>query len=191
MKNACLFLLAGGYAPQLNSFESYSDLFVVATFGLLAAWIIGRPGLAIVLLAGCILFLQVGNNLVDARISRDFAGDSIVTVVRIDDFPRRKAASVRLVGNVPDNPWVPEQILISWHAPEQVIQIGDVWQLELRLRRPRGNSNPGTFDYETWLFREGVAATGYVVDGPRNLLLRRRELGRVDKLRVRVVERLA
>ena len=94
MKNACLFLLAGVYAPQLNSFESYSDLFVVAMFGLLAAWIIGRPGLAIVLIAGCILFLQVGNNLVDARISRDFAGDSIVTVVRIDDFPRRKAATV-------------------------------------------------------------------------------------------------
>ncbi len=41
-------------------------------------------------------------------------------------------------------------------------QAGERWQLVLRLRPPRGFSNPGAFDYAQWLWREGIHATGYV-----------------------------
>ncbi len=39
---------------------------------------------------------------------------------------------------------------------------GERWQLAVRLKRPRGLVNPGGMDYERWLFRRAVAATGYV-----------------------------
>jgi competence protein ComEC len=31
--------------------------------------------------------------------------------------------------------------------------------------------NPGGFDYERWLFEEGVGATGYILSYPRPMLL--------------------
>ncbi len=66
-------------------------------------------------------------------------------------------------------------------------RIGQTWQLELRLRRPRGNSNPGVFDYEAWLFRQQIHATGYVVPGKRNRLLTDRSASPLDRLRARFV----
>jgi competence protein ComEC len=39
---------------------------------------------------------------------------------------------------------------------------GERWRLPVRLKRPSGFFNPGGFDYEGWLFREGLAATGWV-----------------------------
>ena len=44
---------------------------------------------------------------------------------------------------------------------------GEHWRLELRLRRPRGFMDPGAFDYEGWLFRRGIGATGYGTSGVR------------------------
>ena len=94
------------------------------------------------------------------------------------------------VREVQGNPWVPARVRISWFEAPEHIRIGDVWQLELRLRRPRGNSNPGVFDYESWLFLNRIAATGYVVDSVRNQLLQTGQVGAVDALRVAIVMRL-
>ena len=44
----------------------------------------------------------------------------------------------------------------------QAVHAGERWQLTLRLKRPHGNVNPHSFDYEAWLFERGVRATGYV-----------------------------
>ena len=43
---------------------------------------------------------------------------------------------------------------------------GEQWRMTLRLRPPSGFANPGTFDYEQWLWREGIHATGYVRQDP-------------------------
>lgn len=43
---------------------------------------------------------------------------------------------------------------------------GEQWRMTLRLRPPRGFANPGTFDYEQWLWREGIHATGYLRQAP-------------------------
>ena len=39
---------------------------------------------------------------------------------------------------------------------------GERWQLVARLKAPHGNLNPYGFDYELWLWEQGIAATGYV-----------------------------
>ena len=49
------------------------------------------------------------------------------------------------------------------------IQEGDRWQLVVRLKRPRGNLNPGSFDYQSWLLQSGYSATGYVKSSPLNI----------------------
>ncbi|HWI83787.1 DNA internalization-related competence protein ComEC/Rec2 [Ramlibacter sp.] len=45
---------------------------------------------------------------------------------------------------------------------------GERWQFTARLKAPHGNSNPHGFDYELWLWEQGLQATGSVRAGPRD-----------------------
>ena len=57
---------------------------------------------------------------------------------------------------------VPKKIRLNWYGKVPPIQIGEHWKLRVRLKRPWGYANPGGFDYEKWLFEQGIRATGYV-----------------------------
>ncbi len=50
----------------------------------------------------------------------------------------------------------------------QNLRAGERWQMTVRLKAPHGNSNPHGFDYELWLWEQGVQATGYVRTGMRD-----------------------
>ena len=64
----------------------------------------------------------------------------------------------------------PGKVLLSWYGGLSVeefqevlpVRAGERWRLTVRLRRPHGNANPHTFDYEVWLLERGIGATGYV-----------------------------
>ena len=55
----------------------------------------------------------------------------------------------------------PKKIRLSWYYGRPV-NAGERWQFEVRLKPPHGFMNPGGFDYEAWLFQNGINATGYV-----------------------------
>jgi competence protein ComEC len=44
---------------------------------------------------------------------------------------------------------------------------GERWQMTVRLKAPHGGSNPHGFDYELWLWEQGLQATGYVRAGAK------------------------
>jgi len=48
---------------------------------------------------------------------------------------------------------------------------GDQWRLKVKLKRPHGFYNPGSFDYEAWLFSQRLRAAGYVLNDEQNLKL--------------------
>ncbi len=54
-----------------------------------------------------------------------------------------------------------QRLRLGWYQSPP-LEPGQIWQLQVRLRAPRGLSNPGGFDYPGWLLSEGVSATGYV-----------------------------
>lgn len=54
---------------------------------------------------------------------------------------------------------------------DAVFTAGEQWRMTLRLRPPNGFANPDTFDYEQWLWREGIHATGYLRQDPPPVLL--------------------
>src|SRR3569623_1191212 len=57
----------------------------------------------------------------------------------------------------------PDRIQRSWYGRERpVLRAGERWRFTVRLKRPHGFMNPGGFDYEGWLFRPRLRATGYV-----------------------------
>lgn len=53
------------------------------------------------------------------------------------------------------------------HSGSGDIKAGERWQMVARLKAPHGNLNPHGFDYEFWLWEQGIAATGYVRATPR------------------------
>lgn len=84
----------------------------------------------------------------------------------------------------------PGTVRLSWyyHAPEVIP--GDRWKLTVKLKRPVGFMNPGGFDYEGWLFQQGIRATGYVVDRGPHGALGRANPWNIDRYRYAVREKL-
>jgi competence protein ComEC len=65
----------------------------------------------------------------------------------------------------------PKKIHLNWYHPTQKIGAGQSWRLTVKLKQAYGRMNPGGFDYEAWLFANGVAASGYVRTKPAPQLL--------------------
>lgn len=61
---------------------------------------------------------------------------------------------------------LPQRIRVSWYGGPPVAS-GERWRLAVKLRRPDGLVNPGTFDYQAWLLAQRIGATGTVLDGQR------------------------
>jgi competence protein ComEC len=48
------------------------------------------------------------------------------------------------------------------------LRAGERWEMTVRLKAPHGLRNPHGFDYELWMWEQGVQATGYVRVGPKD-----------------------
>ena len=59
-----------------------------------------------------------------------------------------------------------DRVRLSWMEAEVPLpRPGQRWALTARVRPARGTVNPHAFDYERWLTRQRIAATGHVVAG--------------------------
>lgn len=70
---------------------------------------------------------------------------------------------------------LPPRVLLGWYGGEGPdaaalpdLRPGERWQWTVRLKAPHGHVNPHGFDYELWLWEQGLQATGYVRTGPRD-----------------------
>ena len=182
-------MLAGGLAAQHSTLllaSDHSRLLLVASLCLLPVY---RARPVALFIGAYALFMLAAGDIIVNRLQADYAGDSMLAQVRVSDYPRARGDSiVFLVESVGDRR-IPQRVRVSWFDPPHVPAIGEVWELELRLQRPRGTSNPGVFDYESWLFREKLHATGYVVGGKRNRLLWSGTATKLERFRARFVAR--
>ena len=121
-------------------------------------------------------------------------GEMTTLVVRIADFPQSREGGQRLLADVVAAP--PEiglspgaRLRIADYGAGRVYQPGETWRLRLRLRAPHGLRNPGTFDYETWLFQQGIVATGSVREDAANTRLASAPPG-LARVRAHLAERI-
>ena len=166
-----VLLLAGGLAAQHSTLPVSSDLTSLMLVASLAALCLRRARPVALVTIGFVIFHMAGQDIIERRLEPQFEGDSMLTVVRVADFPRINGKSLSMTVQPLDDRRLPQTSRVSWFEAPVRPAIGEIWELELRLRRPRGGANPGVFDVETWLFREKIHATGYVVNGHRNRLL--------------------
>ncbi len=62
----------------------------------------------------------------------------------------------------------PSELELALQRQPQTLRAGERWRMTVRLKAPHGNSNPHGFDYELWLWEQGIQATGYVRAGPHD-----------------------
>lgn len=74
---------------------------------------------------------------------------------------------------------VPQRVDLGWYNAGGVqrawpdVRASDRWQFTVRLKAPHGSRNPHGFDFELWLWEQGVGANGYVRDGPKDVAPKR------------------
>lgn len=61
----------------------------------------------------------------------------------------------------------PHHLRLSWYDMPGALRPGDCLRAKVKLSAPHGSANPGGFDYEQWLWREGIDATGYIKSADR------------------------
>ena len=97
MIRACLLVLAGGIAAEHNRVLLSSDhcrvLFVAGAI----LFLMRRSQAVALVLFGFTLFVQVGNQIIEARLEPSYAGDSMLVRVRVIDFPKQNGASLSLM----------------------------------------------------------------------------------------------
>lgn len=113
--------------------------------------------------------------------------DLLVTGI-VASLPHRNETGLRFRFDVEsarsggDEVRLPGRLMLGWYGGAEAggdvmadpqrgpadLRPGERWQLALRPRAPHGQANPHGFDYELWLWEQGVQATATVRAGPRD-----------------------
>lgn len=121
-----------------------------------------------------------------------FDGEVLEVTGRVVSIPESAGRRLRFLFDLERPPGGRSSLRarISWFDSPERVRAGERWRLTLKLKRPHGFMNPGGFDYEGWLFQQGIGATGYVRSGENRRLERASPLSLVA-LRQRLGERIA
>lgn len=118
----------------------------------------------------------------------ELEGRDIAVTGMVAAMPQRNEAGLRFrldvdsaaVGRTPII--LPPRLYLGWYAsgyasetsdhdePRRLadLRAGERWQMTVRLKAPHGGSNPHGFDFELWLWEQGLQASGYVRAGPKD-----------------------
>lgn len=113
--------------------------------------------LAAVLGAGWTI-VEAGQRL-SARLPVAAEGETRTLTGRVASLPERDAIRTRFVFESDADP---ARARLAWYGEHPPLRAGDCWRVTARLSVPQGSANPGSFDYEAWLWRQHLYATGYV-----------------------------
>ncbi|WP_158307426.1 DNA internalization-related competence protein ComEC/Rec2 [Methylomonas methanica] len=119
------------------------------------------------LVTGAIWASAYGAWCLTDRLADELQGKDLAVQGYIVSIPKqtenRTGFDFKLTNTVPG---VPSKLRLNWYYPSQPIKAGQAWEMTVRLKKPHGRSNPGSFDYEAWLFANRIGATGYVRSKP-------------------------
>lgn len=115
---------------------------------------------------GLLYALCQAESSLDQRLPVSLQGRELRVTGQVVSLPARKDGIERFrfqVEEIIDCPscWTGIAAL-SWYRSPVKVAPGDRYQFTVKLSRPSASLNPGLFDYEGWLFAQGIHATGYV-----------------------------
>jgi len=187
--------------PQLWPATPYVLLLVAGLAGLLSAAVLPSArrmqALAVLLCAATLTFGLTGLRAIAFtadRLQPALEGRDLLVTGIVAAMPQRSEAGVRFrfrVESARDGAAavvLPPKLLLGWYGNADSADSadsaqreppglgpGERWQFAVRLKAPHGHVNPHGFDYELWLWEQGLQATGYVRTGARDPAPRRLE----------------
>jgi competence protein ComEC len=146
--------------PQANYLAWLAVVLLLARFR--------RPRVLAACCAGFFLAAHQAQENLSERLPGELDGTRVELEGRIDSLVNSEPGRIRFrVAVRHPQAGIPPRIQLSWYRNQVLPRAGEIWRLQVKLRSPRGLANPGGFDYERWLFRKGIGATGYVLRGQR------------------------
>ena len=187
---ACALAWLAGVAAQLQQATLWPmQWYALTVASALLLVVLGQrlrrlPGLRGALLACAAGALGLGisgwhaGRLLDDALPPQLEGADVRLTGIVASLPQVGANGTRFRFEVESARWhgqpvrVPALLAIGWYrgwsdeaplaGPIDELRAGQRWRFTVRLRQPHGSMNPHGFDYELFLFEQGVRATGYV-----------------------------
>ncbi|TCT04415.1 competence protein ComEC [Paralcaligenes ureilyticus] len=156
----------------------------------LSLWLLKmqRPARALIPVWAAVLGLLLAVVRIEQRLADELAAENenrvsrvvlrVASLVRLR--PDSRAFEAEVISSLPEG--VPSRIYVSWtapgragpygrfnQAPAQFPELipGQIWRMSLTLKKLHGARNPNAFDYEAYMFAQGVRATGSVRGTPK------------------------
>ena len=184
------FLLGVCGLIQLSGLPD-SGFYQLLPFFLLLALLARRWRLACLVVSGFLWALLRAHIAMQGYLPPALEGRDLVvegTIVSIPVERGYRTQFVFVVGNAPPKEMWRGRTRLSWYHSAPELSPGQRWRLTVRLKRPRGFMNPGGLDYEQWLFKQRIGATGYVRAGSEAILLEESKGQLITRTRGRILE---
>ncbi|HIF51234.1 MAG TPA: DNA internalization-related competence protein ComEC/Rec2 [Thiotrichaceae bacterium] len=136
----------------------FSGFRIILFFSLGFFWALFRAGLAL----EHTLDIGIENNEVLIK------GTIVSIPETYDDHIRFLLDTKEVIDSKEQRYSYPGTIRLSWYRTRNLPASGETWQFKVKLKRIYGFMNSGGFDYEAWMLRLGIKATGYVKISPEN-----------------------
>ncbi len=168
--------------PVLWPWPAYASALAVSLVaGLACLFLWRRVGVRVVpaLMAGVVMFSACGlrathfqsYSLDPALEGRDLALTGVISAMpQRSDLGQRIRFEVETAALDGQAVALAPHIQLSWwngQAPAPELRAGERWELTARLKAPHGNLNPYGFDYELWMWEQGLQASGNIRSGVR------------------------
>ena len=116
--------------------------------------------LILTLIAGLLWGYLNGHHLLQSRLNTNQLNKQIVIKGAISDIINVTQQKTSFIFNT-EHPFI-ATLKLAWYQQPTPLKVGDVWQLNVKLKANNGLQNEVGFDYETSLFIKNIDATGYV-----------------------------
>jgi competence protein ComEC len=166
-----------GFAPVLPGW-AIATLF--ASLSLAASPCRGSTAIRFIggLSCGCALGIAHGTLLLHSRLSPDCVGEPIIVTGRVASLPSanrvqgklRQRFEFSVASLAPRRCAGPRKLMLAYYG-EETIRPGARWQFAVKLKRPWGLANPGSFNMQAWFAQYAIDGVGNVRESPRTLAL--------------------
>lgn len=191
IKIAISFALGCWLLLQLPSVPSILWLWtLLPTFVLL---LFSKTRLFSIITLGALWSLFYANSTLNDRLPENLVGQDLIVTGIVSSIPKqnKRRLSFEFSPESSSAYKLPDKLRLIWYHPlAQDINAGEKWMLTVRLKQIRGMMNPGSFDYEGWLFQQGINATGYVRTASTNKRLAVATTFSINALRQSLIERI-
>ncbi len=166
LKYSLALLLGVCLAQQLNSFPTKNSIFFIALVAFSTVILLHRFSflslLAWSIFAGAWSMI-VASNYLDHRFDTANDGDDLRLQLQVVSLPVSMQDGIRFDAKALHSKQFSHGMLrISWYEEKSSVKTGEILDVTVRLRAPRGVRNPGGFDFERYALTRDLLAVGYV-----------------------------